>query len=103
MEAAEEPAQERRTKKHVPPGGGSGNFKGGEGGANGALTASFPGRSGATKSKLIREGGGNTESERAVALGLAWLALQQKKDGGWEYDVASKENRMAATGMALLP
>ncbi len=75
----------------------------GAGGANGSGTASFPGRSGATKSKLIREGGGNEASERAVAMGLAWLAKQQKQDGGWEYDQGAKEERIAATGMALLP
>jgi len=31
--------------------------------------------------KLIREYGGNEMSERGVALGLAWLARQQKQDG----------------------
>jgi hypothetical protein len=65
--------------------------------------AVFLGRSGATKSKLLKEGGGNAESERAVALGLAWLAKQQKQDGNWEFDQGSKEERGAATGMALLP
>lgn len=75
----------------------------GPGGAGGSSLATFPGRSGATKSKLIREGGGNADSERAVAMGLAWLAKQQKQDGGWEYDQGSKEERIAATGMALLP
>ncbi len=65
-------------------------------------TPSFPGRMGATKAKLIREGGGNVESEKAVARGLAWLAKQQKADGSWEYDVGKKEAKVAATGMALL-
>ncbi|MBN9120220.1 MAG: hypothetical protein J0I06_13840 [Planctomycetes bacterium] len=76
----------------------------GTGGTGGSVLATFPGRSGATKSKLLREGGGNSESERAVALGLAWLARQQKQDGGWEYEAGShKGERAAATGMALLP
>ena len=75
----------------------------GTGGDKGAILATFPGRSGATKSRLIREGGGNAESERAVALGLVWLARQQKSDGGWEYDVGQKEHKVAATGMGLLP
>ena len=44
------------------------------------------GRSGATKDKLLKAGGGNTESEAAVARGLAWLARKQLKDGSWEFD-----------------
>jgi len=83
--------------------GKEGNVMPGDGGMKGAVFATFPGRSGATKNRLIREGGGNDDSERAVALGLAWLARQQKNDGGWEYDQGSKEERAAATGMALLP
>jgi hypothetical protein len=85
--------------------GDTGNLMQGTGGMNGQMpSGSFNGRSGATKSKLVAEGGGNAESERAVALGLAWLARQQKQDGGWDYDVAGKaEHRIAATGMALLP
>jgi hypothetical protein len=74
----------------------------GTGGSRGAMLATFPGRSGATKTRLLREGGGNSASERAVALGLAWLARQQKGDGSWEYD-EGKEHKAAATGMALLP
>ena len=80
-----------------------GNVKAGDGGGSGALFAAFPGRSGATKSRLLKEGGGNAESERAVALGLAWLARQQKPDGSWVYDGGKKEEVIAATGMALLP
>ncbi len=75
----------------------------GESGRNGAIAASFSGRSGATKNNLVRSGGGNADSERAVALGLAWLAKQQKPDGSWEYDQGVKEEKIAATGMALLP
>lgn len=83
--------------------GDTGNVMSGAGGGGGNTFASFPGRSGATKSRLLKEGGGNADSERAVAMGLAWLAKQQKQDGGWEYDGASKGERIAATGMALLP
>jgi hypothetical protein len=67
------------------------------------VTASFPGRQGATRSKLLKEGGGNAESERAVALGLAWLARQQKADGSWTFDGTDKDEVAAATGLALLP
>jgi hypothetical protein len=72
-------------------------------GDNGILNASFPGRSGATKSKLLKEGGGNAPSERAVALGLAWLARQQRQDGAWVFDAGDKQEIIAATGLALLP
>jgi hypothetical protein len=66
-------------------------------------TGAFAGRfSGEAKKKLIEEGGGSAASERAVALGLAWLARQQKQDGGWEFDGTAKQYRVAATGLALL-
>lgn len=88
--------------------GKTGNFRKGDGGKNGQFSAAFNGRSGATKSRLVAEGGGNGESEQAVAWGLAWLAKQQKSDGSWEYDAEVLEDRkadyrLAATGMALLP
>jgi hypothetical protein len=83
--------------------GENGAFTAGDGGKNGMISASFPGRSGATKSRLLAVGGGNADSERAVAAALAWLSKQQKQDGGWEYDQGVKEERIAATGMALLP
>jgi hypothetical protein len=75
----------------------------GGGGAGSQINASFLGRSGATKEKMLREGGGNEGSELAVARGLAWLAKQQKADGSWRFDGSHKEDTIAATGMALLP
>jgi hypothetical protein len=57
---------------------------------------------GEERARLLRERGGNTESEAAVASGLAWLARQQEKDGSWGFDGSSKD-QIAATGMALLP
>jgi hypothetical protein len=83
--------------------GDTGSLMSGDGGNRGVVNARFAGRSAATKTRLVREGGGNADSERAVAMGLAWLAKQQMKDGGWEYDQGRKEERIAATGMALLP
>jgi hypothetical protein len=71
-------------------------------GAASDFSSGFQGRSGATKDRFIRTSGANADSERAVALGLAWLAKQQRLDGGWEYDGTAKEKRVAATGMALL-
>ncbi|MBV9125388.1 MAG: hypothetical protein JO112_18690 [Planctomycetes bacterium] len=44
------------------------------------------GRSGATKEKLLAEGGGNTRSEAAVASGLIWLHCHQAPDGHWSND-----------------
>lgn len=83
--------------------GDTGNVMAGTGGAGGNTTASFPGRSGATKSQLLKSGGGNEKSEQAVAKGLAWLARQQKPDGSWVFDAGSKEEIIAATGLCLLP
>ncbi|VTS03940.1 Uncharacterized protein OS=Planctomyces limnophilus (strain ATCC 43296 / DSM 3776 / IFAM 1008 / 290) GN=Plim_1146 PE=4 SV=1: Prenyltrans_2 [Gemmata massiliana] len=80
-----------------------GMFTPGSGGGSSLVSQMVAGRSGATKTRLIKEGGGNAESERAVASGLAWLAKQQLADGGWKYDRGQTEERTAATGMALLP
>lgn len=71
------------------------------GGNYGSMMSAFPGRSGATKSQMLREGGGNERSEAAVARGLAWLAKQQRTDGSWVFDAGRKEEVIAATGLAL--
>jgi hypothetical protein len=73
------------------------------GGAGGQVAAGFNGRSGSTKSRLLSAGGGNPNSERAVERGLAWLARQQKQDGGWVFDGSDKDETAAATGICLLP
>lgn len=91
--------------------GDAGQSLAGPGGDLGAIAATLAGRSGATKNKLLKDGGGNQESERAVAEGLRWLAAQQKKGGYWEFDPtgtdpgtkARKLDRTTATGLALLP
>jgi hypothetical protein len=62
----------------------------------------FDGRRGETKATLLKQFGGNEASEKAVELALAWLARQQMKDGGWEFDQGSKECKVAATGLVLL-
>jgi hypothetical protein len=61
------------------------------------------GRIGARKESLILKGGGNDATEAAVAKALAWLARQQNSAGYWEYDGSHKPDRIAATGMCLLP
>jgi biopolymer transport protein ExbD len=71
------------------------------------------GRSGATREKMLREGGGNIRSEAAVAAGLKWLARHQAADGHWglhDFHVAGhcncgnpgRENDGTGTGLALL-
>lgn len=63
----------------------------------------FAGRSGATRQKMLAEGGGNTASEAAVAKGLQWLVRQQKNDGRWTLVEATMSDDIAATGLGLLP
>ncbi len=67
----------------------------------GIINKSMIGRSSATRDALLKTGGGNRESELAVAKGLAWLARVQKKDGTWAFDGGG--DRAAATGIGLLP
>jgi len=83
--------------------GDAGNVMSGGGALGTIMTGGMSGRSGATKSRLLREGGGNLASEQAVARGLAWLARQQKPNGSWVFDGQSKSDTVAATGMCLLP
>ena len=59
------------------------------------------GRSGSTKEKNLRSGGGNDETEAAVGRALAWIAKQQTPSGYWEYDGSHKDDKIAATGMAI--
>jgi hypothetical protein len=87
--------------------GDTGSAVTGTGGAGGLANAEFAGRSGGTKSRLLKEGGGNSESEVAVAMGLRWLANQQKPAGYWEFDPTDPKMKTkdwaTSTGLALLP
>ncbi|HEX3151532.1 MAG TPA: prenyltransferase/squalene oxidase repeat-containing protein [Gemmataceae bacterium] len=74
----------------------------GPGGTGSFMAPGLRGRGPATKNALLKSGGGTKESEAAVGRGLAWLARKQLKDGSWEFDGNSKD-KIAATGMALLP
>lgn len=49
----------------------------------------------------IRQEGGTTLTEAAVARGLAWLAKQQRDNGSWSLEDGG--HRGAATSLALLP
>src|SRR5262249_4670215 len=69
----------------------------------GRFGCGFPSR--ANKARPMADGGGNKESEEAVAHGLKWLAKQQHKgglldplNGSWECEGAAK-SRVAATGI----
>lgn len=63
----------------------------------------FAGRSGATRQKMLAEGGGNTASEAAVTKGLQWLVRHQKNDGRWVLMEATVSDDIAATALGLLP
>jgi hypothetical protein len=105
-------------------GGGFASLIGGMGGNY--LGNQFAGRSGATRQKMLQEGGGNARSEASVASGLEWLALHQAQDGHWslhEFNHSAREKPrpagkirtcncvvgstqrqdIAATGFGLLP
>jgi hypothetical protein len=63
------------------------------------IPGGLQGRSGATREKLLREGGGNGASEAAVASGLKWLHLHQAPDGHWSLDhFAHHARRQLANG-----
>jgi RNA polymerase sigma factor (sigma-70 family) len=58
----------------------------------------------AIKDTLLRWGGGNAESEAAVAAGLDWLSRHQAADGHWTMEGLQAQGRdTAATALALLP
>ena len=85
----------------------------------GAITGTeLGGRGQKSRGRLLTEGGGNMASERAVSLGLKWIAEHQMPDGGWSFriDLHPKchgqcqnsgygyaSARTAATGLALMP
>jgi hypothetical protein len=80
-----------------------------------ALVAPFSGRQLAMKARLVRREGGTVASERAVSLGLDWIARHQRADGGWSLNYhqqcrgsgcppqSVEDSDTAATGLALLP
>lgn len=68
----------------------------------------FTGRDATSRGRLLGKQGGNEASERAVKLGLQWLAKHQSPDGGWNFNHGPDspgglaECRTGATGLALL-
>jgi len=80
-----------------------------------AMKSNVASRSAANRKQMAKARGGSDASERAVDLGLKWLARHQMKDGGWSFDHTRAgpdrtspnpgqmtEARFAATGMALM-
>jgi hypothetical protein len=73
-----------------------------------SISIALAGREEGTKQMLLGKYGGNADSELAVALGLAWLARNQRKDGTWSLTGPYRSGAVArdipesATAMALL-
>ena len=75
----------------------------------------FAARRGDARAAAIRARGGSAASEKAVELGLAWLARHQAVDGSWQFDLSGCQcdggcrnpgtlhSSTASTGIALLP
>ncbi len=100
--------------KNVPPPPGYGGLQGGgiealkpglapvfgfPGGMKGIYApGGTGGRSGATREQLLREGGGNTETEAAVARGIGWIVRHQAPDGHWSLDGFNQHGRCNCTG-----
>jgi hypothetical protein len=106
---------------------GTGSMAGSLGGMGGIYNpGGFGGRSGATRQKMLTEGGGNARSEAAVAAGLRFLALHQCSEGNWtlhdfnrhartaplpggkvvpdnSQPMTTRRNDVAATAFGLLP
>ena len=71
------------------------------------LAGMLGGRGDEARAKLVKKGGGTKESERAVDLGLDWLARHQRSDGSWSFqhgpdDPGYLDCPTGATGLALL-
>jgi len=110
-----------------PTQAGTGSMFGQIGGMSSGIAnmGGFAGRSGATREKMLHEGGGNALSEACVAKGLSWLARHQTPNGSWSLSefhlnahekasatrifkcncsgMAHQPDTVAATAFALLP
>ncbi|MDA0590831.1 MAG: hypothetical protein O2820_22465 [Planctomycetota bacterium] len=72
---------------------------------NVGLQALFTLRQGDTRRMHIELLGGSEETEKAVSLGLEWLAKVQMEDGSWDLQKhqGSTKSNTAGTGLGLLP
>lgn len=70
------------------------------------ISKGLSGRKGSLKQSLLAKFGGTAKTEKAVDLGLKWLAEQQKSNGSWSLigpytDGGASENTTAATALAI--
>jgi hypothetical protein len=63
----------------------------------------YAARQGPDKARWLKRFGGDDKTEAAVGRALSWLAKQQNRAGHWEFDGSQKGDKVAATGMCLLP
>jgi hypothetical protein len=76
----------------------------------------FDARGASSRARMVRRGGGTTQSEKSVEESLNWLARHQHPDGYWSFDHRHEEcgpecdqagnlvtGVKGATGLALLP
>ncbi len=65
----------------------------------------FQGRDAISRGKLVKAYGGTDASERAVALGLKWLARVQEENGSWSLTrhQGHLSSPTGATGLGVLP
>lgn len=92
-----------KTARASQPSGGKRGGK--EAGAD--VAGLLDGRGDQMRAKLVKKGGGTKESERAVEMGLDWLARHQQSDGSWSFQHGPDDPGMldcptGATGFALL-
>lgn len=76
-----------------------------EQGAN--VAGLLDGRGPEARAKLAKAGGATKESEKAVNMGLDWLARHQQSDGSWSFqhgldDPGNLSSPTGATGLALM-
>jgi hypothetical protein len=81
----------------------------------GPVGGGFEGRDAESRARLATLRGATPESERAVEMGLHWLALHQLEDGSWRFkhhegpcrgacrNPGTVDTTTGATGLALLP
>ena len=92
--------------------GGQGSGDSGDGGGN-SLGLRMDG---ALRARMVKEGGGSSQSEEAVKRALHWLSEHQNYDGSWTFehqksprchgacrDPGFTPGKIAATSLALLP
>jgi len=79
------------------------------------VAGALDGRTADARARLVRGGGGNDRSEKAVEMGLRWLMAHQREDGSWHFNhqnglcqgrcrnPGTAASTTGATALALLP